>query len=121
MTFSKMASEYLKHITIRRGCSTATASSYDETYKQFVTHLQSSTGVADDVKHFTPDVVEAFVQKYLDAGKKASSVNTRLSHLASIAKWAMTVKHGRGYLLAENPLVRIERPKKVKPKEKYLT
>ena len=119
MTFSKLADDYVKHLGIRRGCSPVTCEGYAVTYSQFVTHLRAR-GLTDDIKHFTPESVEALITTLASRGQKASSVNTRLAHLSSIAKWAMTQKNGRGYLLDENPLVRIERLKKAKPKEKYL-
>ena len=119
MTFSKLADDYVKHLGIRRGCSPVTCEGYAVTYRQFVTHLREQ-GLTDDIKHFTPESVEALITTLASRGQKASSVNTRLAHLSSIAKWAMTQKNGRGYLLDENPLVRIERLKKAKPKEKYL-
>src|SRR5262249_46963086 len=121
MLFSKFSSDYVKHLALRRGCSPATCDGYGRVLTQFVGHLLAEK-LTDDVRHFTPDTVESFVTKLADAGRKGSAINHKLAVLASLAKWGMTQKDTRGkYFLAENPVSRVERPKRVKPPEKFLT
>jgi site-specific recombinase XerD len=121
MQLSRLASDYLRHITSVKGCSPRTEECYRLAYDQFAHHLRTR-GLPDAVKHFTPDTVESFVAFLLGEGMKRSSVGIKLSALASLGAWAKTRKDERGrYVLDENPVERIERPKKDHPIEKYLT
>jgi len=119
MQLSVLASQYLK-FSAARGASPRTTDAYDLSYRQFHAFLLGR-GLTDDIRHFTPETIEAFSTYLSEAGRKASSVNLRLSALQSLGEYGMKTKDSRGkYHLAENPLGRVFRPKREKPVEKYL-
>lgn len=120
MRITDLARTYLQWFNARRGASPRTCECYDLTYSQFVAFL-SARGLQNDIREFTPENVDAFASHLADAGRKASSVNVKLAALHSLGEYGKKTKDPKGrYLLAENPLDRVVRPKRVKPKEKYL-
>lgn len=119
MKISALADQYLKFFAAR-GASPKTVECYDLTYRQYVAFLLGR-GLEDDVRHFTPETLEAFITYLTEAGRKASSVNVKLAGLKSLGEYGKKTKDGRGrYHLSENPLDRVYRPKKQRPAEKYL-
>src|SRR5262245_21007766 len=121
MTFTELSNKYLVHMGTRRGLSREYVNGSGMTYSQFVSHLRGA-GRQDSIGDFNAETVESFVQTFLEAGTKGSTVCTKLAHLAALAKWGMKQKDGRGrWLVQENPVDRIDRPKRVKPLEKFLT
>jgi len=121
MQLSRLATDYVRHLAVARAASPRTCECYDLAYRQFLFHLQER-GLQDAVKHFTPDNVQSWVETMLEAGIKRSSVGMKLAALASLGRWAKTRKDERGkYVLDENPIERIERPKKSRPAPKFLT
>lgn len=119
MQLSALASQHLKFFSAR-GASPKTCECYDLTYRQFVAFLMGR-GQENDIRHFTPENVDAFATYLTEAGRKASSVNVKLAALHSLGEFGVKTKDARGkYQLAENPLDRVYRPKRQKPAEKYL-
>jgi len=119
MKISTLADQYLK-FTAARGASPRTVEGYDANYRQYIGFLMSR-GLEDDLKNFTPETLADFIDHLTDNRRKASSVNVKLSGLASLGEYGTKTKDSRGkYYLQENPLYRVIRPKKVKPPEKYL-
>src|SRR5690348_12176501 len=119
MKITDLSRQYLRFF-LARGASARTVDCYDLTHRQYVAFLQGQ-GLEDDVRHFTPDTVDAFATYLKDAGRKSSSVNTKLAALHSLGEYGVKGKDAKGrYILAENPLVRVYRPKREKPAEKYL-
>jgi site-specific recombinase XerD len=119
MQISALASQYLRFIAAR-GASPKTVECYDLTYRQFVGLLMEQRQ-ENDLRNFTPENIEAFIDHLNANGRKASSINVKLAGLASLGEYGTKTKDGRGkYFLAENPLDRVYRPKREKPAEKYL-
>ena len=104
-----------------RGASPRTLDTYDATHRQYITFL-AGQHIDDDIRHFTPDTVEAFAAYLQDRGLKATSISTALAALASLGDFGVKTKDAKGrYYLAENPLTRVYRPKRQRPREKYLS
>ena len=119
MRLSDLGSQYLKWFA-QRNASPKTIESYDLAYTQFVAFL-IGLGQQNSIESFTPEHIDAFIGHLTQAGRKASSVNNKLSALHSLGEYGKKSKDGRGkYYLAENPLDRVFRPKRQKPAEKYL-
>jgi site-specific recombinase XerD len=121
MQLSRLSTDYIRHLAMSRGASPRTCESYDLAYRQYLHHTQE-LGLQDSVKNFTPETLQSWVEAMLAAGAKRSSVGMKLAALASLGKWAKTRKDERGkYVLDENPVERIERPRKNKPARTFLT
>lgn len=104
-----------------RGASPKTIESYDLAVRQYIAFL-AEQGRVNDLKSFTPETVDAFATYLAEHGRKASSVNVKLAALHSLANYARKVKDDRGrWIMDENPLDRVFRPKRVRAAEKYLT
>lgn len=122
MQFSRLANDYLRHLTSVKGCSARTEECYGDAYQGFLTYVTGTLGAQDSVRAFTPDAVEAWMTALLTEGRKRSTVAMKLACLSSLGKWAKTRKDERGrYVLAENPVERIERPRKDRAVKTYLT
>jgi integrase len=122
MTFSALARARLRAL-VADGGSDRTGDNYDEAYGLFVEYLHAQ-GMNDDVREFTFENVDGFKAWYgaRPGVQKKSSVNNRLAALSSLGKWGM--QHGDGkkghrYLPA-NPVESVPRPKRQRPKEKFL-
>lgn len=122
MQFSRLANDYLRHLTSVKGCSARTEETYGDAYQGFLTYVTGTLGAQDSVRAFTPEAVEAWMTALLTDGRKRSTVTMKLACLSSLGKWAKTRKDERGkYVLAENPVERIERPRKERAVKSYLT
>ena len=120
MQLSKVSGEFTRYLVERRGCSPRTRDKYDDDYGQFIAFVLDRGG--NDIRSFTADNVEAFAAMLVARGIAASTVGAKLSALASLAKYAMRQKGDRGkYLLTDNPVTRIERPKRQEPAIKHLS
>jgi site-specific recombinase XerD len=119
MTISKLTSDYVAWMAIT-GKARKSCEEYQRTYGQFVAYLKSAD-LTDDARHFTPDVVEGFARYLGQHGNDSNSIRTKLAVLSSFGKWALRQKDAKGkYVLAENPLDRVERPKRVKRARPFL-
>jgi site-specific recombinase XerD len=117
MRLSELSTKFLndpRSITTARSRET-----YDLCFSQFEAFLVNA-GVDTSASALTADNVEAFVGYLFERGLSSTTVNLRLSALASLSKYAMTVKHRGRYLLDENPVQRIRRPKNARPPKRYL-
>ncbi len=120
MTFSKLARDYVVYLGSYKAASARTCASYDLAYGQFRGYLQV-LALQDEVKHFNSDTVQGFAQYLIAGGNNPNSVNTKLTALASLAKYGMRAKDHRGkYVLADNPLLRIERPQRQRKERRFL-
>lgn len=120
MQLSALSRQYLRFFQAR-GASPRTAECYDMAHRQYVAFL-AGQGMDDNIRHFTPETVDAFATYLKDAGLKSSSVNTKLAALHSLGEYGVKSKDAKGrYILAENPLTRVYRPKRERPAEKYLS
>lgn len=119
MRFSELATGFLRY-KAARGASPRSADCWGLTFGQFTAYLRAR-GLEDDVRSFTPETVEGFVGYLAEHGLKASSIGVKLAGLSSLGRYGTRVKDGRGrYVLAENPVARVERPKPSAPPERYL-
>lgn len=119
MQLSRLGSDFLRYKAARGG-SPRTAENYQLAFDQFVGHLRT-LGKQDDVREFTPENVESFLTALGEGGMKGSSMNLKLAALSSLADYGLRTKGvGGKYVLAENPVARVERPKRQKTQEKYL-
>lgn len=117
---SDLAHRYLLFARSRGGAAT-TQVSYDITYTAFIEFLHAQ-GLTDDVRHFTPETVSDWIGALQGRGLKASSINVKLAALKSLGDFGVKTKDGRGkYILDENPLMRVYRPKRQPRRERYLT
>jgi site-specific recombinase XerD len=120
MQLSRLADQFVAYLGAYRGYSPRTIENYRLAYGQLQAFLQLQ-GLTDDVRHFTGDVVEAFARYLAAGGNRANSVNTKLAALSSLAVYAMRTKDSRGkYILADNPLARIERPQRQRVNRRFL-
>ncbi len=119
MKFSELASRFLQYKALRGHFTARTAECYGLAIAQFRGFLQER-GLDDDVKNFNGDTLSDFAGWLAGHGNRASSVNVKLAALSSLAKYGMTVKGAKGYVLTENPVARVERPRKQAPRERYL-
>jgi integrase/recombinase XerC len=120
MQLSALSRQYLRFFTAR-GASPRSEECYDLAHRQFIGYLMED-GQLDDVRSFTPEAVDAFIVYLQEHGRKASSINVKLAALHSLGQFGVKTKDARGrYILAENPLDRVTRPKKQRPAEKYLS
>lgn len=120
MQLSKLASECCEYLLVRNK-SVNTVAAYHVTFRQFETHITGALGLTDDVRHFTEAHVESYMLALYKAGANPNTIRTRLSSLATLAKFAAKLKDRRGRpVLAVNPILGIERPKRKRPQEKFL-
>lgn len=114
MRFSELATGYLKY-KAAKGASPRTGDCYEQAYSQFRSYL-AAQGLEDDIRNFTEANVEAYAVFLSENGRKAITVNNRLTALASLGTYGTRLKK-----LKYNPAdKRIERAKVVKPPERYL-
>jgi len=120
MTFSALARDYLRSKAAVGRQAARTGENYDETFGLFVEYLHGQ-GRQDDVREFTSENVAAF-RDWLTAGRKGSSVSNRLSALSSLGQWATKTERPKATRLSVNPASPdfVERPKKERPREKFL-
>lgn len=119
MQISALSRQYLRFF-LARGASPRSVDCYDLTHRQYIAYL-SGHGFTDDIRHFTPETVDGFATYLKENGRKASSINVKLAALHSLGEYGVKTKDTRGrYLMAENPLLRVYRPKRERPAEKYL-
>ena len=119
MRISKLATDFLRFF-VARGGSPRSAETYGRGIESYIAHL-GTIGFADDVRDFTPDTVESYVESLTARGLRASTVNVAMAALHSMGVYGTRSRDGRGrYILAENPVARVYRPKRQRPAEKYL-
>ena len=116
MTFSSLYEKYLKYRAFKGG-SERTDGNYKLAYKQFVTYL-ANRALKDDVRNFTAENVEGFAQAFHAGGMKGSSIGTKLAALSSLGTYA--TRPGVDVLQFNPADKRVERPKRLRPAEKYL-
>lgn len=119
MQFGRLASDFLRYKAARGG-SPNTAQTYEIIFGQFRAYL-ASLGLDDDIRHFTGDTVAGFMEYLAGHGVKASTIATKVAALSSLGEYGMKTKNPRGkYVLAENPVARVERPQRGPSPERYL-
>jgi site-specific recombinase XerC len=118
MRLSALGQAYLR-FAAARGQSPRTAEAYSGTYQQFVAYVLAQH-FDDDVRAFTPDIVEGFATMLQERGLKASTIATMLAALQSMGTYGVKTKASGRYILDANPLDRVYRPKRIRPAEKYL-
>jgi site-specific recombinase XerC len=122
--FSAKASEYLLHFATNAGAAPRTVEAYEKTFGQFVAFLLTRQ-ILDDIREFTPERCSAFRDYLIAAGLETVTVRTRFSALSSFAKWAMRQKGEKGQggrpLLAANPTLGLEWPKRTGPRHDVLS
>lgn len=119
MKFSKLADAYVKALRFQKNYSENTAKAYDTAYQQFVTSF-STAGKIDDIKSFTVESVMRFVQDLNARGANPNTVNTKLTALGSLARWAMRQELDGKPVMTRNPVDNVDRPQFEEPEEKYL-
>ncbi len=121
MTLSDLADKCCEYLAAR-GKSPNTIAAYRVTFRQFSAHVTQTLGLTDDAKHFTSDAVESFTIALHRAGVNQNTIRTRLSSLSTLAKVGAKLKDRRGKpIVGLNPVATVERPKRKRPPEKFLT
>lgn len=119
MMLSELASKYtgdIRYLSTGRSKDT-----YDHCLAQFIGWLTVTMKLENSIRQFTPANVNGFVEYLQQQGLKATTINLRLAALSGMAKYGMQRETRPGkYLLNENPVDRIKRPKNKKPPERYL-
>jgi len=111
MQLSRLASEYIRTLRKNPDYSSQTADKYEDELGEFVAYVRMHG--QDSVRDFTADRVLEFVQHVKGRGVGNSSIAGKLAALGSMAKYGMQTKGEKGkYLLDQNPLDRVPRPKK---------
>ncbi|HTE65834.1 MAG TPA: tyrosine-type recombinase/integrase [Candidatus Binatia bacterium] len=120
MRLSEQTNKFLVWMTAYRKASDDTTTTYGVAFRQFIAYAMAAGGT-DDMRHFTPRNVQAFAEYLVTNGIAPATARQRLVALASFAKWAMRQETAGGkYLLAENPLDRVERPARGVTKSSFL-
>lgn len=109
MDFSELTQRYLRQAKAD-GASARTLQTYGAAFAEF-----AETGLS-----FTPGGVSQWKLQLVEAGQAPSSVNLKLSALSSLGRWAVQEEGPEGYLLDENPVARVRRPKARRPAERFL-
>ncbi len=121
MKLSRLCSDALFHLGTL-GRSKHTIASYEVAFDQFRRHVTERLGLPDEAKHFTDSACSSFMDALHQAGANPNMIRLRLSALAGLAKYGATQRDGRGRrVVAENPMAGLERPRRRKPAEKFLT
>jgi site-specific recombinase XerD len=119
MRLSEQTGRFLTWMATFREASRDTTSTYAVAFAQFQAFVMAKGG-ADDMRAFTPVNIQAFAEFLVGQGIKPITARQRLVALASFARWAMRQRVGDKYLLAENPMDRVERPRKGATKSSFL-
>ena len=109
-----MVRRFLEYIKLERGYSPNTVTSYGddlEGFEKFFTELEG--GVTWQT--VDSDVVRMWMEKLMESGYTASSVNRKLSALRSFYKFAL-----KRNLLSKDPVHMLTGPKKHKPLPVYV-
>jgi site-specific recombinase XerD len=106
MRWSEATTKYLGWMTAFHGASGDTVTTYAIAFDQIAKHFPE-----DHIKHFTPATISRYCESLAERRVRASTIRNRLVACASFAKWALRQPHGKGYLLAEDPMLRVERPR----------
>jgi site-specific recombinase XerD len=127
MRLSALTSDCLRYLD-STGKSKHTLASYDVAFRQLVSFITSTLRLSDDAKHLTEQNIMSF-QVHLSqtrhpvTGKQMNpnSVRSRLSAVSRLVKFGSTRKDARGRpLVATTEMANVERPKRKRPKEKWL-
>ena len=120
MTFSALARACLVYLSANLGRSERTIGDYESIYGSFRAYLKTS-GLTDDVKHVTPEVLEAYVTARRAAGIHPNTVRNELSALRTFAKFAMKRRDDRGrFYLTSDPTATFDWPTHVRPTTHFL-
>lgn len=109
-----MVRRFLEYIKLERGYSPNTVTSYGddlEGFEKFFTELEGSV----TWQTVDSDVVRMWMEKLMESGYTASSVNRKLSALRSFYKFAL-----KRNLLSKDPVHMLTGPKKHKPLPVYV-
>lgn len=118
MQLSALVTDFIRYRA--RNAAERTLDNYQRACDQYVSYITAIEKLPDSIRHFTPETLEGFINHCDTDGLKASSINVKLSALSELADYGMKAKHNGKYILDENPLTRIERPKAQRPKQRFL-
>jgi site-specific recombinase XerD len=100
--------------------SQSSRDTYDHCLRQYIGYL-ASENLENSVRNFTPDTVEGFVGYLFKLDRKSSTINLRLSALWGLGQYARQTKYRGKYILDENPVDRVKRPKVNRPPIRHLS
>lgn len=109
-----MLEEFLNYLRFEKNRSELTVNSYGDDLKAFEHYFQG-LGTQITWESVDSDVIRGWMEEMMDRGNSATSVCRRLSALRSLYRYSLS----RG-LVAVNPTLRVERPKKSKPLPQFL-
>lgn len=109
-----MIDEFLNYLRFEKNRSELTVNSYGDDLKAFEHYFQG-LGTQITWESVDSDVIRGWMEEMMDRGNSATSVCRRLSALRSLYRYSLS----RG-LVAVNPTLRVERPKKSKPLPQFL-
>ena len=120
MTFSALARACLVYLSANLGRAERTTDTYDRIYGSFRAYLKTR-GLTDDLKHFTTDVIEAYVTARHGQHIHPNTIRNELSALRTFAAFAMKRRDDRGrFYLTTDPTRAFEWPTFVRPTIDFL-
>ena len=105
---------FLDYLRLERNCSEKTLVSYETDLREFEDYLEETeAGLVLTEVH--ADVVRNWIASLMDKGRKATSVNRKLSSLRSFYRFLLRKKR-----IKINPMLKIVGPKKKKPLPSFI-
>src|SRR5438034_4802184 len=119
MQLSQLVTDFIRY-RAARGAAEKTLENYQRACDNFVSYVTAVEKQLDSVRNFSPEMLEGYVNHCDTDGLKKSSINVKLSALSELGDYGLKAKYRGKYILDENPMKRIERPKAQRPKQRYL-
>jgi site-specific recombinase XerC len=116
VTLSDWSRRWLQALAAK-GYSPETLKNYKVAVDQYLGHLIETSHLPNAVSSFTPQTVDGFAKMLHEYKLKPQSAVIKLSALDMFARWLMRQEADGGYVLAANPLDRVERPRRQRPRE----
>lgn len=109
-----MIGEFLNYLSLERAYSPHTVASYEGDLLEFGAYLKQTENVLE-LKDADADLVRSWAMHLMASGKKATSVNRKLSSLRSFYKYLL-----RKGVIEVSPVQNVRGPKKSKPLPQFV-
>lgn len=109
-----MIGDFLNYLTLEKTYSPHTVASYENDLREFAAYLKNTEGELA-LKDADADLVRGWAMNLMAEGRKATSVNRKLSSLRTFYKYLL-----RGGVIKVSPLQGVGGPKKAKPLPQFV-
>ena len=110
----QMIDQFLDYIRYERNLSTQTVLTYEHSLRDFEAYFKALDD-STDWNTVDADIIRDWMEAMLDKGAKATSVNTALSAVRSLFRFALSRR-----LVEKDPAHLVEGPKKSKPLPQFV-